>query len=68
MTLLMKWFWTIEKDTVMIGSTKLDLETSRNANIESVFAKYGATNNDDISNDLYDYVINNPKDLLEIYK
>jgi len=57
-----------KKTTVMIGDTLTDLKAARNAGVISVWAKYGSLQEAFQLEGYYDYVLESPKCLLELFE
>lgn len=55
-------------NTVMIGDTLTDLSAARNANVISIWAKYGSLQDTSQLEGYYDYILESPKCLLNIFK
>ncbi len=56
-----------QENTVMIGDTITDLSAARNAGVVSIWAKYGSLQQPSQLEGYYDYVLESPYCLLEIF-
>ncbi len=61
-------FCVSAESTFMVGDTKMDLEAARNAGVTSIWAKYGSLQDASQLEGFYDYILESPKYLLEIFK
>ena len=53
-------------EVVYVGDSGVDIETGKNAGIKTVWVSWGTRKYDDIKDLKPDYIINNPKELLDI--
>lgn len=64
---LLKSFQTLPSETVIIGDSRIDMETGRNAKILTCAVTYGFRPRSELEEAGYDYLVENPLGLIRVF-
>jgi phosphoglycolate phosphatase len=62
----MEYLKSDENNTVYIGDSEVDVETARNCNIPCIAVSWGFRDREELQTAGADYMINHPKELLDL--